>query len=369
MPPQDNYEEVISTPHGADTPVPTPVENIKSASKERFPGLPSKATYEELSKTLKQQSSEQPATPESAADRDPGLSYRRKYDEYAKTAMPASRFRTPSQSPAKRPATVQRQASLRKVALKAAATPAGSRTPIKTPLKVPAFTPGQVPMTPHPSAPLRGVVALVEVYTSDGDCATPAFAALLLRLGAKTTKTFSVRLTHVVYKEGSPNTLQRLRTHNKQVEEDRSGKEIHCVNSRWVTDCDAQGTRMPEADEAYAVEVDDVPRTAKRRRKSMEPTSLTNVKGSVYRNRQSSLGRSSLGRTPLKMDSPTEEETTSLNLEDKENSDEGSPATPAYLAAPNSLIQQTAPLHKVRKLDFKPQAAKNRRLTFWNGGN
>lgn len=369
MPPCDNYEDATKTPHSANTPV--TVTAVKSATKERFPGLPSKQTYGELSDTPKGQSSEQPATPETAAVGYSGLPHRRRYEEYAKTAMPASRFRTPSQSPVKRPATVQKQASLRKVALKAASTPAGSRTPIKTPLKVPAFTDGQVPMTPHPSVPLRGVVALVEVYTSDGDCATPAFVALLQRLGAKTTKTFSERLTHVVYKEGSPNTLQRLRTHNKQVEENGAGQEIHCVNSRWVTDCDAQGTRMPEADEAYAVEVDDVPRTAKRRRKSMEPMSLTNVKGSVFRNRQSSLGKSSLGRTPLKMDSPTEEKMTPVNVEDKENSgDDGSPATPAYLAAPDSLIRQTAPLNKIRKLDFKSrEAAKNRRLTFWNGGN
>ncbi|KAK4507598.1 hypothetical protein PRZ48_001333 [Zasmidium cellare] len=370
MPPRDNYEDGLKTPQGPSTPLPSASTVKKSASKERFPGLPSKRTYEELRQDSVEEASEQPETSEpSTTDRFPGLPSRRTYEEHAKTAMPASRFRTPSHSPAKRPATVQKQASLRKVALKAS-TPAGSRTPMKTPLKAPAFTPGQVPMTPHPSAPLRGVVALVEVYTSDGDCATPAFAALLQRLGAKTTKTFSERLTHVVYKEGSPNTLQRLRIHNKQVVENGTGKEIHCVNSRWVTDCDAQGTRMPEADEAYAVEIEDVPRTAKRRRKSMEPMSLTNVKGSVFRNRQSSLGRSSLGRTPLRMDSPDEEEKTPMiNPEDKENSgDDGSPATPAYLAAPDSLVQQTAPVNKVRKLDFKSQeAAKNRRLTFWNG--
>lgn len=362
MPPRDDYEPRLETPPTARRPSSTTTSAVKSTPRERFPGLPSKDNYEELTG----EQAEEPATP---ADRYPGLPHRRTYEEHAKTAMPASRFRTPSHSPAKRPATVQKQASLRKVALKAS-TPVASRTPMKTPLKAPAFTPGNVPMTPHPTAPLSGVVALVEVYTSDGDCATPAFAALVQRLGGKTTKTFSERLTHVIYKEGSPNTLQRLRIHNKQVLESGSGKEIHCVNSRWVTDCDAQGIRMPESDEAYAVEVDDAPRTAKRRRKSMEPMSLTNIRGSVFRDRKSSLGRSSLGRAPMKMDSSPEEDTTPIIVEDKENSgDDCSPSTPAYLAAPSSLVQQTAPLHKVRKLDFKSgEAAKNRRLTFWNGG-
>lgn len=370
LPSRGEYDIGRETPSSGNTPVSAVATVVKSASQERFPGLPPMETYEELATTSKQEDAEELSTPRpAAADRYPGLPHRRTYEEHAKTAMPAYRSRTPTHSPAKRPATVQKQASLRKVALEAS-TPTASRAPMKTPLKAPAFTPGQVPMTPHPAAPLRGVVALVEVYTSDGDCATPAFAALLQRLGAKTTKTFSERVTHVVYKEGSPNTLTRLRIHNKQVAENGRGKEIHCVNSRWVTDCDAQGSRMPESDEAYAVEVDDVPRTAKRRRKSMEPMSLTNIKGSVFRDRKSSLGRSSLGRSPLKMDSPPEEDKTSVNMEDKENSgDHGSPATPAYLAAPSSLVQQTAPLNKVRKLDFKSSgAAKNRRLTFWNGG-
>ncbi|EME84557.1 uncharacterized protein MYCFIDRAFT_195567 [Pseudocercospora fijiensis CIRAD86] len=129
-------------------------------------------------------------------------------------------------------------------------------------------------------------LALVEVYTSDGDCATPAFAAFVQRLGGKTTKTFSERLTHMVSKEGSPKTLRRLRIYNKLVLESGTGREIHCVNSRWVTDCDAQGTRMPDSDEPYAVEVNNAPRTAKRRHKSMESTSLTNIGGSVFRDRK-----------------------------------------------------------------------------------
>jgi hypothetical protein len=110
----------------------------------------------------------------------------------------------------------------------------------------------------------------------------------------------------------------------------------------------------------------------------MEPTSLLNIGGNVVRdtNRKSSLGRSSLGRA-LKAGFPSVESPSmalSIDVAEKENSGDScfsgeSPATPAYLAAPDSLVQQTAPMNRVRKLDFDAQEqAKNRRLTFWDGG-
>jgi len=233
-------------------------------------------------------------------------------------------------------------------------------------------------MTPHPAAPLRGLVALVEVFTLEGAPASAPFIALLHRLGAKTNKAWSERVTHVIFKDGSPTTLQRVRSNNKDVEESGNGVQIHCVNSRWVTDCDTEGNRMDETDEAYAVDVAEVPRGGKRRRKSMEPTALMNVHGNVVEDRNNSLGRNSLGRSPLKFRTPakkaevTIEETPEGGVSnDKENrfDNSSSPMTPAYLAAPDKLVQQTAPINRMRKLGVRAQdKAKNRRLTFWNGG-
>lgn len=402
LPARRTYEEFAST-DDASTATPRPAV-AASATKERFPGLPTSQTYEDLlktpgnvvatpvsrSSTRRTPFSARPSqkTPEELKvvpdvedevesdlvtpqpvqeERYPGLPTRRTYEEHAKTTMPASRFQTPPQlSVAKRPATTQKPGSLRKFALKTSTT-MGSRTPMKTPLRGTAMTPGQELMTPHPAAPLRGVVALAEVYTSDGSCATPAFVVLLQRLGAKTTKTFSERVTHVVFKEGSPQLLQRLRIHNKQVAETGIGNEIHCVNSRWLTDCDTQGRRVDETDEIYAVDIGEVPRSAKRRRKSMEPTSLLNIGGNVIRDRKSSLGRSSLGR--LKSTSPSElntEPPKTFSIAEKENSgdDAGSPATPAYLAAPESLVMQTEAPKRVKKLNFGDERLKNRRQTF-----
>jgi hypothetical protein len=412
LPSRQTYEELASTPDDK-TPRSSTPSAAKSGIKERFPGLPPAERYEDLvqtpalsrtssktavtsqaerssTPTLSRTSSKKAVTPQAEhpstpveepialteqEERYPGLPHRRTYEEHARTAMPPSRFRTPTQSPAKRPATVQRHASLRKVALRAK-TPNGSHTPVKTPLRAPAMTPGQVPLTPHPGAPLRGVNAYVDVFLNDGSSANSTYIAVLHSLGAKTTKTFNDRVTHVVFKEGSPATLQRLRLHNKQVADSAKGNAIFCVNGRWVNDSNSEGARMDETDEAYAVDIEDQ-RATKRRRKSMEPTSLLNIGGNVVRdtNRKSSLGRSSLGRA-LKAGSPDVDSPTmqmSMDIAEKENSGdssfgEGSPATPAYLAAPDSLVQQTAPMNRVKKLNFDAEQAKNRRLTFWTGG-
>ncbi|KAK4555115.1 hypothetical protein LTR86_007881 [Recurvomyces mirabilis] len=311
-------------------------------------------------------------------ERFPKLPTRNNYNEYAKTVS-APRFSTPAKSPLKRPSTVQKQGSLRKVAVANSAS-MGTRTPVMTPLKPPAMTPGQIPMTPHPSAPLNAVVAMVEVYTLEGASASAPFIALLHRLGAKTTKVWNERITHVVFKDGSPTTLQRVRLHNKGVDESGTGSTIYCVNSRWVTDCDTEGKRVEESDEAYVVDVTEVPRGGQRRRKSMEPSALINLGGNIVRDRKGSIGRSSLGRTPLKFDSPAKQpemDVTAVTTppaeahtsSDKENKEEpSSPATPAYLAAPDKLIQQTAPINRMRKLGSKTKEAnKLRRLTYFNG--
>ncbi|KAH0006602.1 hypothetical protein KCU78_g12231, partial [Aureobasidium melanogenum] len=163
------------------------------------------------------------------------------------------------------------------------------RTPMKTPLKAAGLaTPAVYPMTPHPLQPLKSVTALVEVFTLDGSSASGPFIALLQGLGARTTKTWSDRVTHVIFKDGSPTTLQRVRLNNK----DPNGKKIFCVNSRWVTDCERSGTRIDEQADIYTVDLDEVPRGGRRRRKSMEPAALRNVDGNIVNSNTSSANSS-----------------------------------------------------------------------------
>ncbi|KAM3415423.1 hypothetical protein BST61_g8948 [Cercospora zeina] len=274
------------------------------------------------------------------------------------------RLHTPARSTlSKRPATAQKPIALRKIALQA------TTTPMQRTFKESTETPGGMAMTPHPSAPLRGVLALVDVYTHDGACVSQSFATLLRRLGAKTTKTFNDNVTHVVFKEGNQKLIQALTTYNMQVANEGTGKEIYCVNSRWVNDCDAQGRRVPEADEEYVVDVDEYPRSTKRRRKSMEPSSLSKTSGGdIIRDRRTSNGRLSIGRMGLRIMSDGAGILSMIDTGDKENSEDGSePATPAYLKEPNSLIQQTVPANRVRKLKLGAKADTQRRLTFVNG--
>lgn len=264
------------------------------------------------------------------------------------------------------------------------------KTPIKTPLKAPGATPGTYPMTPHPAQPLRSVTALVEVFTLDGSSASSPFIALLHRLGARTTKTWSERVTHVVFKDGSPTTLQKVRLANKDASEDGQAKrEVFCVNSRWVTDCDREGRRMDERAEEYAVDVSEIPRGGKRRRKSMEPETLKKLDGNVVAatpKRKESFGRKSLARVSLAStfwgSSPVKGDVDTPTM-DRENGDEdflddgdetlmlmGTPAglTPGGAEERDWLVQQTAPVNKMRTLKLKEaDKAKNRRLTFWHG--
>ena len=353
---------------------PVTVTPSAATPQARFPRLPPKETYEVH---VDAESKPQPATPQA---RFPRLPPKQNYNEHASTVIAPSRFRSPAHASPRRPATSQKPVNLRKIALKSAAPGYGSHTPIKTPLKASAETPSQVPMTPHPGAPLRGVVALVEVFTLDGASASAPFISLLQRLGARTTKTWSERVTHVIFKDGSPTTLQRVRLNNKEVETTRKGFIIHCVNSRWVSDCDATGSRVNEDDDAYAVDVTEVPRGGNRRRKSMEPSALVNIGGNIVRDRKSS-GRQSIGRSTMKPDSSDKRSEndfdftpvakwTGLQDEDDFEDDESELSTPDYLAAPDKLIQMTAPANRVRKLDLQKDASKNRRMTsFWEGGD
>jgi hypothetical protein len=364
------------TPRGSksqETPsavTPTAVTPSAVAPQARFPRLPPKDAYEAHIETKPL-----PATPQA---RFPRLPPKQTYDERASTVIAPSRFRSPAHASPRRPATSQKPVNLRKVALKSAA-PSGPHTPMKTPLKAPGETPSQVPMTPHPGAPLRGVFALVEVFTLDGASASAPFISLLQRLGARTTKSWSERVTHVIFKDGSPTTLQRVRLNNKEVESSGKGFSIHCVNSRWVSDCDVSGSRVDEDDDAYAVDVTEVPRGGNRRRKSMEPSALVNIGGNVVRDRKSS-GRQSIGRSAMKIGSSEKESENdvqftpvakwdSLQDDDDFEGDESELSTPDYLSALDKLVQMTAPSNRVRKLDLQKDASKNRRMTsFWEGG-
>ncbi|KAK6003147.1 hypothetical protein QM012_000992 [Aureobasidium pullulans] len=271
------------------------------------------------------------------------------------------------------------------------------RTPMKTPLKAASVaTPAVYPMTPHPLQPLKSVTALVEVFTLDGSSASGPFIALLQGLGARTTKSWSDRVTHVIFKDGSPTTLQRMRLNNK----DPNGKKIFCVNSRWVTDCERSGTRIDEQADIYTVDLDELPRGGRRRRKSMEPAALRNVDGNIVNSNNSSanssanrkslgtrqsvnlaLANKSLARVSLASsfwgdDSPVKKTPGRKQARDFWDDDEEMAdaffdeltakfEVPASLGTKSASLeagQMTAPVNRVKKLRIRDED--NRRLTF-----
>jgi hypothetical protein len=112
-------------------------------------------------------------------------------------------------------------------------------TPSKSELWSSLGTPARTPRRDVDPALLRGAVVFVDVYTSEGADASSIFVELLTQMGAKCLKSWSwnpngsgndvtstkVGVTHVVFKDGSKRTLEKVRESNGIVQ---------CVGVSWV---------------------------------------------------------------------------------------------------------------------------------------
>jgi len=82
--------------------------------------------------------------------------------------------------------------------------------------------------------PLHGVVAFVDVKTSDGDDASAPFVETLKKLGARVAKYWNwsgddmdkVGITHVIFKQGGPRTLAKVKLARGRVK---------CVSLGWIS--------------------------------------------------------------------------------------------------------------------------------------
>ncbi|PFH56599.1 hypothetical protein XA68_16270 [Ophiocordyceps unilateralis] len=141
------------------------------------------------------------------------------------------------------------------------------------------------------SALLQGAVVFVDVHTDEGGDASAIFVELLGQMGARCVKTWhwspdegelssqsNVGITHVVFKDGSKRTLEKVRA---------AGGLVRCVGANWVLDCERQGQRLDEA--PYIVDTSLVARGGARRRKSMEPKALAKINGSKTNRRDSTM--------------------------------------------------------------------------------
>ncbi|KAJ9650420.1 hypothetical protein H2198_010277 [Neophaeococcomyces mojaviensis] len=162
----------------------------------------------------------------------------------------------------------------------------------------------RVASTPTPRTPLTPVVdtttniltsatVYVDVRTSEGADASAIYIDLLSNLGASIIKEWkeSSPLTHIIYKDGNPKTLEKIRLAAAD------GRDIKCVGVSWPLDCDAQRAWVDET--SYLVKLTSTDHaigsmTKSARRKSMEPSTLiADGTGSVKRSR--SRSRVSMG--------------------------------------------------------------------------
>ncbi|KAF4983302.1 hypothetical protein FDECE_17333 [Fusarium decemcellulare] len=157
-------------------------------------------------------------------------------------------------------------------------------TPSKADLWSSMGTPARTPRRDVDPALLRGAVVFVDVHTSEGADASSIFVELLTQMGAKCMKTWSwnpsgsasevtsskVGITHVVFKDGSKRTLEKVRESNGIVQ---------CVGVSWVLDCERENEWLDES--PYHFNTSHIPRGGARRRKSMEPKALANMNGTL----------------------------------------------------------------------------------------
>ncbi|KAJ9253814.1 hypothetical protein DTO207G8_3946 [Paecilomyces variotii] len=275
---------------------------------------------------------------------------------------------------------------------------------------------------------LKGVAAFVDVHTTEGEDASGIFIELLTQMGARCVKSWSwnpraslspvdgaepkenrVGITHVIYKDGGVRTLEKVR---------QAGGLVKCVGVSWVLDCERENRWLDEAH--YLVDSSIIPRGGAKRRKSMQPRSLSNVNGTLVKadgpaypraGRVSGVDRESVREfirltppSPAKQ-SPNYQDTFSTPAKDtfsgssrrlsQQPSTPGqsgfdfnfdfdpssfSPTTPYYLSKGAKLVQQTCPPKQTReglfpisgriedesssKLRAKLEAARRKSLAF-----
>lgn len=89
----------------------------------------------------------------------------------------------------------------------------------------PASSPEELIAELPPALPLAGVVAHVDVRTTEGDDASSVFVDMLKSLGARVLSRHTTQVTHIVFKAGRPGTLERVKA---------CRQKPHVVGIGWV---------------------------------------------------------------------------------------------------------------------------------------
>jgi hypothetical protein len=154
--------------------------------------------------------------------------------------------------------------------------------------------------------PLQGLTFYVDVISDSGKNQSFLFETLLTDLGAKVLKEWtSTGITHVLYKDGSPATLQKVLA---------SKGAIKCVNVSWALECESSKSRIEEA--KYLVNLASALPSSPKPTSSLVP--CTPAKTPSKYALPPSSGERSQPATPT-----SSEFDRSINLDDKENSELG----------------------------------------------
>ncbi|KAM6221079.1 microcephalin [Rhynchocyon petersi] len=105
------------------------------------------------------------------------------------------------------------------------------------------------------------VVAYVEVWSSNGtENYSKTFSNQLLEMGAKVSKTFNKKVTHVVFKDGYQSTWSKAQK-----------KGIKLVSVLWVEKCRTAGVHIDESLFPATNTNEQLPNMIKKKRKCMQP--------------------------------------------------------------------------------------------------
>ncbi|KAM7111418.1 microcephalin isoform 4-T4 [Molossus nigricans] len=116
------------------------------------------------------------------------------------------------------------------------------------------------PATPRGSV-LQDVVAYVEVWSANGtENYSKTFTNQLVEMGAKVSKTFSKRVTHVVFKDGHQRTWDRAQE-----------RGVKLVSVLWVEKCRTAGAHVAESLFPAASAHGHLPCLVKKKHRCMQP--------------------------------------------------------------------------------------------------
>jgi hypothetical protein len=108
----------------------------------------------------------------------------------------------------------------------------------KTPKKAVTWDDSEEPSLLLYDGPLQGLTFFVDVISDSGKNQSFLFETLLTDLGAKVVKEWnSSAITHVLYKDGNPDTLKKVVASNGS---------IKAVNVSWALECEANKKRVDE---------------------------------------------------------------------------------------------------------------------------